>query len=117
MITLDIPRIARLKGVQRPYSFLTSNGFSHHTAKKLIAGTMKRLHFSDLEKLCRIFRCEPHDLYDYRPAQAVAIAGNDHLAFLTKDKGVADLHALARRLSAKDMEAFIREANDRFKAA
>ena len=31
MITLNIPRIALLKGVQRPYTYLVKNGFTPQT--------------------------------------------------------------------------------------
>ena len=114
MITLNIPRIALLKGVQRPYTYLVKNGFTPQTAKDLIAGRVRRLDFAHLEKLCRIFRCEPYDLYDYTPDPNRHVQGEDHLAFLTKPKADKSIHSLIAKLSLKQMESLVADVSQRY---
>lgn len=117
MITLNIPRIAWIMGIKRPYSFLVKSGFTPQTAKDLLAGRTKRLDFAHLEKLCRLFNCEPHDLYDYRPDKQVTFAGEDRLAFLAKPQTEASLHSIVEGLSLKEMEVLLAEVSQRYKAA
>ena len=104
-------------GIQRPYTFLVQHGFTPQTAKDLIAGRVKRLHFAHLEKLCRIFNCEPYDLYDYVADRPDTASGPDHLAFLAKPAVETDIHTLTAGLSLKEMEALINEVAQRHKAA
>jgi len=114
MITLNIPRIATLKGVQRPYTFLVKNGFTPQTAKDLIAGRVRRLDFAHLEKLCRLFRCEPYDLYDYAPTPNAQVHGEDHLAFLTKPKVDQGIQSLIAGLTVKQMESLLADVAQRY---
>lgn len=117
MITLNIPRIAMIKGVQRPYSFLVRHGFTPQTAKDLVAGRIKRLDLGHLERLCRIFQCEPNDLYDYKPGPDVPVVGKDHLAFLTKPKVEASIHSIISGFSLGEMESLLKELAQRRGAA
>ena len=68
MITLDLLRICELKGIVHPYAFLKRNGFTHRTASALCSGANKGVRFDHLEKLCRIFTCLPHELFNYKPS-------------------------------------------------
>ncbi len=117
MISLNIPRIAMIKGVQRPYTFLVSHGFTPQTAKDLVAGRTKRLDFRHLERLCRIFQCEPNDLYDYSPGPNMPYGAKDHLAFLTKPKVDASIHSVLSQYSLKEMEQLLQELAQRRSAA
>ncbi|MCB9165203.1 MAG: helix-turn-helix transcriptional regulator [Flavobacteriales bacterium] len=117
MITLNLPRIAAIMGIQRPYSFLVKNGFTPQTAKDLLAGRTKRLDLAHLERLCRLFACEPYDLLDYEPAPNTTFTGVDKLAFLAKPKAVEGIHALLQGLSLKEMEALVADVAKRREAA
>ncbi len=117
MIRLNIRHIARLKGIDHTYSFLTANGFTHHTAKQLSSGSVKRLHFRHLEKLCRIFACEPHDLYDYETKMSASLSSSDHLAFLKKSSASADIQAIIRSLPLKELENLVQDVSERYKRA
>ena len=115
MITLNIPRIALIKGIQNPYTYMVKNGFKPQTAKDLHAGRTKRLDFAHLEKLCRIFHCEPHDLYDYSPNPNTVLPGADYLAFLTKPKVEHGIRELTSGLPLKEMENLLAEVAQRYK--
>ena len=117
MITINIRRVAHLKGIERPYTFLTKGGFTHHIAKQFIAGRVKRLHFDDLEKLCRLFQCMPHELYDYSRTTQLADPANDLLAILKKVEPAADIQGIIRSLSLQQMEELTLEVTKRYRAA
>lgn len=117
MITINLPRIAQIMDIERPYTLLVANGFTPQTAKDLLAGRTKRLALGHLEKLCRIFNCEPYDLLDYVPDKSGVANGPDPLAFLTKSKPEATLQSLVAGLSLKEMETLVEELAIRKKAA
>lgn len=117
MLSVNIQRITEIMGIQRPYSFMVGHGFTPQTAKDLLAGRIKRLDLRHLEKLCRIFGCEPYDLLDYTPDKKHTGSGKDPLAFLTKAKPAANIHTLAANLSLKEMEDLIQQLAQRQKAA
>lgn len=84
MLTIDLKRISRIKGIAKPYAFLTANGFTHHVAHTLVSGTGKAIRFDHLEKLCRAFHALPHDLFDYKPTGRGLNPANDVLLPLRK---------------------------------
>ncbi len=99
MLAININHVMRLRGIRNPYTFLTANGFSHHTAYRLAHDKCKSLHLGHLEKLCRILRCEPHDLLAYTAQPNAPVGMQDHLAFLTRTEApVIDLDSIMRSL-------------------
>ena len=84
MITLDVKRVARLKGITKLYAFLVKNGFTHHIAHALASGTNKGIRFDQLERLCRAPHVLPHDLFNYKPHGRGINPANDVLLPLRK---------------------------------
>jgi len=115
MMTLNIQRIAKLRGVERPYTFLVRQGFTNHSAKKLLSGQVRRLDLVHLEKLCRVFLCEPHDLLDYTRSAKEVMASTDHLGFLAKPKMEGDMQAMMSRMTMKEVEALSQDMAKRLK--
>ena len=99
MITLDIKRLCRIKGIAHPYSFLTANGFTPRVAHALANGNNKGVRFLHLEKLCRLFCGLPNDLFNYKPIGRGLNPSNDVLAPLRKpDLPPEDLNSLIASL-------------------
>lgn len=117
MITLNVRRAARLKGITRPLRYLTANGFTYHTARILLSGKALRVDLRDIERLCRILHCEPHDLMDYAPPTDFPIGAEDRLAFLSKHNLDADIHQMIAKLSLKEMAALTAEVAARYAKA
>jgi len=84
MITLDLHRLCEIKGITHPHAFLTAKGISHRTATTMLNGKGKGLRFAHLEKLCRIYHCMPHELFNYKPAGRGIDPSNDVLSPLRK---------------------------------
>ena len=117
MLTINTRRVARLKGIPRPLNFLVSNGFTYHTARNLLAGKLRRVDLGDLERLCRIFQCEPYDLLDYTPSRNQPKGLPDHLAFLTKQEVTTDIHRIIGSLTLDQMAELTQEVAARYKKA
>ncbi len=84
MIAIDVLRLCKLKGIDRPHAFLTANGFSDRVATSLTTGRRKTFRLDHLEKLCRIFYGLPNDLFDYKPTGRGINPTNDVLLPLRK---------------------------------
>jgi DNA-binding Xre family transcriptional regulator len=67
MISLNLTPLFQARGIERPFSFLVKAGFSRESATKLINGGTASIRFSQLEKLCLLFICEPNDLFLFTP--------------------------------------------------
>lgn len=104
MITIDLDRLCRIKGIAHPYAFLTANGFTHRTASRLVGGINKGIRFDHLERLCRIFHALPHDLFNYRPIGRGLNPANDVLLALRKKPlATKDLNSLLASLPPEEI--------------
>ena len=80
VLHVDILRLARIKGIDKPFSFLTAHGFTDHVAKQYTTGRVPRPDLRDLLKLCRIFGCSFPDLFRLELAKGKSPAPGDPLA-------------------------------------
>jgi len=118
MLTFDLQRVFKLKAITKPYTFLTANGFTHHTAYRLANGKCRSISLRHLEQLCRILHCEPHDLLAYAPEPNSVRSPNDPLAFLQRTpEEVVDIHALMSGLSPRQMQELSTELAQRYRKA
>ena len=67
MIILNLAPIFRARNIERPYSWLVRNGFTHHTAQNLLNPHTPTLRYAHLERLCTVLRCVPADLLVWKP--------------------------------------------------
>lgn len=115
MITIDLLRICRIKGITHPHAFLTANGFSHRIASRLINGLNKGIRFDHLERLCRVFRALPHDLLDYKPTGRGLNPANDNLLPLRKKPlDTKDLNSLIAALPPDEVLNLSAEIHARY---
>jgi DNA-binding Xre family transcriptional regulator len=97
MITLNLQRLCQLRGIETPFAFLRTHGFTHGQSHALANGSIKEIKLRSIEKLCRIFRCLPNELLDYTPDARGLDPSDDILAPLRKQpldtKGLNSLMA------------------------
>ncbi len=117
MITLDVRRATTIRGIARPLRFLTANGFTYHTARILLSGKAKRVDLRDIERLCRILQCEPHDLMDYTSPKDLLKGSIDRLTFLSKKNTDAEVRKVLSQLSLKEMTELNAEIAARYAKA
>ena len=84
MLFFNFDRIFKLKGINRPFTYLTSIGYSSGYATKLANNRVEEINLVRLEKFCRDFNCTPNDILDFRPYQNDTLPSDHVLHTLTK---------------------------------
>ncbi|MFH0893069.1 MAG: helix-turn-helix transcriptional regulator [Bacteroidota bacterium] len=67
MLMIHLAPLFKARNIEKPYSFLITNGFTHHTATRLVSKQIKVIRLDYIEKLCLILRCTPQDILKWKP--------------------------------------------------
>lgn len=98
MLYFNFARIFRLKGIERPFRYLTNNGYSSGYATKITNNRVLEINLERLEKFCRDFNCTPNDIFDFRPYSNDNLPKDHALYTLTKKEisgeVIAKIHGL-----------------------
>ncbi len=74
MLALDLARFMESKEIQNPVHYLKKEaGFSTHVARKLLDGSMERLNYEYLERLCLLFNCTPNEMLYWKPGAGTKV--------------------------------------------
>jgi DNA-binding Xre family transcriptional regulator len=84
MLFLNFNRIFKLKGISKPFSYLTSIGYSNNYATKLSHNRIYEINLTRLERFCQDFNCTPNDIIDFRPNPKTHLPQDHALHSLTK---------------------------------
>jgi len=109
-LILNIQHVCAIRNIDRPFTFLRKNGFTHNTATQLANNQVIAINIAHIEKLCLIFNCTPNDLFDYKPNQPVE--KNNPLTPLIKNTQPVNFNDLVRNLpldKLKEIEEEIRK--------
>ena len=85
MLYFNALRVLKLRGIERPYSFLRRNGLTHSMAGNIINNRGLRLHVGQIEQLCLLLNCVPSDLFEWRDEGAKSIAETPAINALKRD--------------------------------
>lgn len=103
-------RVMKLRNIDKPFAFLRKNGFSNAMATRILRGTVDSIKIDQVERLCRVLRCELPDLFSYVPDKASPAPGLDTLTPLIRPaEPPANLTAILRDLPIHRLEALTRE--------
>lgn len=97
-LILNVQHICAIKNINRPFTFLRKNGFTHNTATQLINNNVKEINIAHIEKLCLIFNCTPNDLFDYKPTQPLENIKNTPLTSIIKTQQPVNFNELISTL-------------------
>ena len=67
MLIMNLNPIFKLRGIEKPFTYLVQNGFSRHAANILINAKNRVYRLDHVEKLCELLICEPNDLLAWIP--------------------------------------------------
>ena len=84
MLNLNLAPIFRARNIERPYTFLVKNGFTHHSASNLINPRTPTIIMVHLERLCHVLNCEPSDLFAWKPDKNNPLPDNHPLHALRR---------------------------------
>lgn len=85
MLSINLAPIFKIRGIEKPFTFLVKNGFTHHAAHLLINGKNRVFRLDHIELLCNLLICEPNDLLTYTPDQNKNLPTNHPLTKLKHD--------------------------------
>ena len=67
MFVLNLEPLFKARNIEKPYTFLVNNGFTHHSAIRLTKSkVIKVMRMEHIERLCRILRCMPQDFLQWK---------------------------------------------------
>jgi|SRR5665647_2162075 len=79
MLSLNLAPIFRLRGIEKPYTFLVKAGLSPHSATSILNSKTRIFRLDHIELLCGILICEPNDLLVWSPDEGDKYAENHPL--------------------------------------
>ena len=77
MLTFNLRRVFALRGIDNPHKQLVKLGIASPTAWNLLSNNVSSIRSKHLETICEYLKCEPNDLYEWRPDRD-ALAPEDH---------------------------------------
>ena len=66
MLRYNFIKILKIRRIDKPYNFLRKQGFTHNMAHRISRNRINRLSLENVEKLCLLFSCIPHDLLEWQ---------------------------------------------------
>ncbi|TGD58067.1 helix-turn-helix domain-containing protein [Flavobacterium humi] len=84
MLYFNFARIFEIKGINRPFTYLVSLGYSKGYATRIANNQVTQVNAERLERFCRDFNCTPNDIFDYRPYSKKPLPEGHALLSLTK---------------------------------
>lgn len=108
MLYLNLSRILKLRGIQKPFSYFMSLGYSRNTASKMAQNNVISVTPEKLERYCIELKCTPNDLFEYMPSVKNPLPENHPLLTLQREEKIVEINALLQDLSLEK----IRELSD-----
>jgi len=112
MLQMNLQRVCRSRGINKPIQYLQSHGITLSTATRAMKGEFENFSMATIEKLCLIFHCTPNDLLEWKLPKDGNIAESEPLNSLRREDKVAGMTQLINSVSLEklaQMEAIIRK--------
>ncbi len=104
MLYFNLTRLLKLRGVERPYSWLVANGFVPQTAVNWSKNQIGYVRPEQMEKLCLLLNCTPNDLFDWREDGKTVVHDEHALRTLTKTAPDTSVQNAVRELPLDKLE-------------
>lgn len=112
MLTFNINRLLKIRGVEKPFAYMVASGFSTDFASRIIKNKTRRMDLHMVERLCELFRCTPNDLIEWEPNPEQAMVADHPLKPLERAKKVEGLTQLLNAVpldKLEEIECLIKE--------
>jgi len=104
MLRINLQRICKVRGVERPTLYLQSCGLTVTTSARAVKGEYENFSMQTIEKLCLIFHCTPNDLLEWTPPKSSNIPGTEPLYALRRLDKVSSVSQLINNASLEQLE-------------
>ncbi len=98
MLSFNLQRVFALRGISNPHTQLVKIGISRPTASNLLDNRVNSIQGKHLEKICEYLRCEPNDLYEWKPNRDTVNAEEHPLKGLRRDDKAEAFRAMIRNI-------------------
>ncbi len=102
MLYLNIKRVLRLRGIEKPNQFIINLGFAPATARNILRNSVWRMDFAHLERFCLALNCTPNDLLEWMPENQPN--AETQALFKLKREGTEDLSKLLNTLPIEQFD-------------
>ncbi len=112
MLKFNFKRVFKVRGIDKPFSFLVSNGYSNNSATRIVNNRIRQVNIADMEKLCVLLNCTPNDFFDWVPVNSGAENGHHPLNVLRRGEIPVQLGQLINEIpigKLAGIESMIRE--------
>ena len=92
MFILNLTSIFKVRGIERPYTFLVKAGLSPHTATSILSSSTRVFRLDHIELICEKLNCTPNDLLMWKPDKNKNIGENHSLTKLKRDQSDYNIH-------------------------
>lgn len=100
MLSINLQRIFKLRGIDKPYTFLISKGFVPATASKWARNDVGYIRAAQIGKLCVALNCTPNDLFHWTPDKKTSLPDTHALTKLVHTEPAQDVRQLVSELPA-----------------
>ena len=98
MLIFNLQLVFALRGIGSPYTQLVKLGISRPTAWNLLENKVNSIQGKHLEKICEYLRCEPNDLYEWKPNRDTVNPEDHPLKGLVRDDKAEQFRSRIRNL-------------------
>jgi len=98
MLIFNLQRVFALRGISNPYTQLVRLGISRPTAWNLLDNKVNSIQAKHLVKICEYLKCEPNDVYEWRPNRDTVNPDEHPLKGLRRDDKAEAFRAMIRNL-------------------
>ena len=103
MIQLRIEELCKERGIKHPFTALKKAGIPGPTAILYLHHKKKTLVLDHTEKLCRLFRCAPNELFEWTPDNKAEDYPENPLQTIRK-KATFDLEEKLKGMSVEEIK-------------
>lgn len=91
MLIYNSTRFFKAKGIQKPFTYMVTHGFSDNFATAFVHNRFRKLNLDDVQRLCELLLCTPNDLIQWIPETKDADNPTHPLQSLQRNTKVMDL--------------------------
>lgn len=104
MLIFSLERVMALRGINKPFAFLTKRGFYRTIASNLVNSCFVHIKIAHLETLCRALNCTPNDLFEWKDDGQNTLNENHPLNSLRRTKTAAQIKKIVNEIPIDKLE-------------
>lgn len=104
MLHLNLKKLFRARGIEKPYTFLVKSGFVPFTAHKYKTGEVDQIRLNHIEQLCISLNCTPNDIFEWQPNDLLDDRRDHPLQAIRRKEKKLEINRLLSKISLSDLE-------------